>query len=51
VKHLEINGELALAMIGGALLASMMLESILPLIAVGAAVGASIYIVHNIRLK
>ncbi len=47
---MEINGELALAMIGSGVLASMIFGSILPLIAVSAAVGMSYYIVSKIRL-
>ena len=49
-ERLEINGELAMVMIGSGLLASIMLESILPLIVVGAAVGVSVYIISKIRL-
>ena len=49
-EGLQVNGELAVVMIGSGLLASMMLESFLPLIVAGAAVGVSVYIVSRIRL-
>ncbi len=50
-EGLEINGELALAMIGGGMLASIVFESILPLIVISAAVGVSYCIASKIRLE